>query len=141
MVFFFTSANRGQKEDLQTLQNNVLRTCLRYKLLDRVSEVILHREGRIQSLEQRRNMQLLKLIYHQSKNPSNIKAPTRPTRAGEKIVFNIPTRCTTKYLNSPYYLGTQIWDNLPVDTQRMNSIRRFEKCVDSLYKVYRAANE
>ena len=62
----------------------------------------------IQSLEQRRNLQLLKLMYQQSKNIGNIKPVVRPTRAAEKIVFNVPTKCTTKYLSSPYYLGTHI---------------------------------
>ena len=79
-------------------------------------------------------------MYQQSKNVSNKKAPARRTRAAEKIVFNIPTRCTTKYLNSPYYLGTQLWNNLSGDTQRMDNIRRFEKCVAPLYRVYRASN-
>ena len=34
--FLLLSCNRKQKKDLQTLQNNALRTCLRYKLADRV---------------------------------------------------------------------------------------------------------
>ena len=42
-------------------------------------------------------MQLLKLMYHQSRDVRNIKIPTRPTRAAEKVVLNVPPRCTTKY--------------------------------------------
>ena len=84
-VFLISSCNRGQKKDLQTLQNNALRICLRYKLADRISERMLHFEGKIQSLEQRRNLQLLQIMYHQSKNIQNIKVPCRLTRAAEKL--------------------------------------------------------
>ena len=45
--FLLVSCNLGQKKDLQTLQNNALRICLRYKLSDRVSERNLHLEGNI----------------------------------------------------------------------------------------------
>ena len=104
---------------------------------DKVSENVLHLEGKLQSLEQRRDLQLLKLMYHQSKNDENIKVAKRHTRATEKIVFNIPTRCTPKYLNSSYYLGSQMWNNLNEATQRMEDIKKFEKSVASLYKTYR----
>ena len=136
--FLLSSCNRGQKKDLQTLQNNALRICLRYKLADRISERMLHFEGKIQSLEQRRNLQLLKIMYHQSKSIQNIKVPCRLTRAAEKIVFKIPTRCTTKYLSSVYYLGTQLWKNLSENIQRAENIVRFEKLIAPQYNVYQA---
>ena len=72
--------------------------CLRYRLVDRVSERILHLESNIQLLEQRIIEQMLKLRYHQSKNKGNIKVANRPTRAAGKVVFNIPSRCTNKFL-------------------------------------------
>ena len=50
--FLLTSCNQGQTKYLQTLQNNALRICLQYRLVDRVSEVALHHEGKIQSLDQ-----------------------------------------------------------------------------------------
>ena len=56
--FLLLSTNRGQTKDLQTLQNNALRICLRYNLVDKVSEERLHREATIQSLDQRRRKQL-----------------------------------------------------------------------------------
>ena len=138
--FLLVSCNQGQKKDLQTLQNNALRLCLRYRLVDKVSERILHYESNLQSLEQRRKLQLLKLMYLQSKNLQNIKTAIRPTRAAEKIVFNIPAKCTTKYLASPYYIGTQLWNKLNGGIQRVCTIRMFEKHVNSMYKMYQDAN-
>ena len=134
--FMLTSCNQGQKKDLQRLQNNALRLCLRYNLVDRISERLLHYEGKLQSLDQRRKSQLLKMMYQQSKNVNNIKVKIRPTRAAEKIVFNVPTKCTTKYLNSPYYVGTQLWNNLNEMTQRKENIFEFEKSIAPMYRLY-----
>ena len=136
--FLLVSCNQGQRKDLQTLQNNALRICLRYKLADQISERNLHLEPNLQSLEQRRNLQLLKLMYQQSRDVRNIKVPVRPTRAADKIVFNVPSRCNTKYLNSAYYLGIQRWNILSEQTQRMENIKKFEKSISPVYKKYRA---
>ena len=76
-------------------------------------------------------------MYQQSKFIQKLKIPVRHTRANEKIVFKTPARCTTKYLSSPYYLGNQLWNELPEATQRMDNIKGFEKCVAPQYKVYR----
>ena len=48
----------------------------------------------------------------------------------------LPTK--SKYLNSPYYIGTQIWNTLTEDVQRMENKLRFEKCIEPVYRVYRA---
>ena len=134
--FLLLSCNRGQTKDLQILQNNALRICLRYNLADKISEERLHNEGKIQSLVQRQKQQMLKLMYYQSKKECNIKEPNRHTRAADKIVFDIPSRCTAKFLNSSYYIGSQLWDTLPGDTQRMENLSDFEKSISPLYKTY-----
>ena len=79
-------------------------------------------------------------MYHYSKNLCNIKTVVRPTRAAEKIVFNIPAKCTTKYLNSPFYIGTQIWNDLNGDTQRTETAILFERRILPLYKMYQDQN-
>ena len=67
----------------------------------------------------RRKRQLTKLMYYQSKNDKNVNKSERQTRVAEKIVFNIPNRCTTKFLNSVYYAGTKLWNELSLDVQRL----------------------
>ena len=52
----------GDRRSLQTLQNNALRLCLQYRLVDRVRIERLHSEAKIQSVEQRCIFQLLKLL-------------------------------------------------------------------------------
>ena len=134
--FLLLACNRGQKKDLQTLQNNALRICLRYRLADRISERNLHIESNIQILEQRQKLQLLKLMYYKSKIVTNIKVASRPTRAGDNIVFRIPTKCTTKYLNSPYYIGAQLWSKARGDVQRAANIFEFDKHIAPFYRTY-----
>ena len=86
----------------------------------------------------RRNLQLLKIMYHQSKSDRNIKVSVRPTGAAEKIVFNVPSKCTSNYLSSSYYLGTLLWNSLPENTQRMVNMKDFEKGIAPQYNVYQA---
>ena len=88
-------------------------------------------------MEQRRRKQLLRLMYIHSKVESNIKKPIRPTRAMSKMVFKVPTRCTSKYLNSPFYKGTVLWDNIDIDLQRVENVNQFQVGLKKLYTVYR----
>ena len=54
------------------------------------------------------------VLSHSSKKRKNVKADA-------KIAFDIPDRCTTKFLNSPYYMGAQIWNLLTETIQRSNT--------------------
>ena len=69
-------------------------------------------------LKKRGMILLLKLLYGWSKTVNHLKVPQRVTRAGSKIMFDIPTRCTDKYLNSPLYRGSQVRDTLSEIVQR-----------------------
>ena len=73
--FVLGSCNVGQRKGLQTLQNNALRMCKMYYLLDRISIDRLHTECNILGLEQRRCKQQLRLMYLHSKNVVNVKKP------------------------------------------------------------------
>ena len=135
--FVLLSCNNGMRKNLQTLQNNALRLSLRYKLADHVSIEQLHREAKLQSVEQRCLFHLLKILYSYSKSVDHVKPARRLTRAGNKIVFKLPTRCSERYLNSPLYVGAKIWDNLHEDTQRLASIDQFVRRVKPNYVNYR----
>ena len=77
---------KGSKRDLQTLQNNALRICLRYRMVDRITIDQLHAEANLQSLEQRRILQLLKLLYDCSKDRTYLKVTANRTRAETKVM-------------------------------------------------------
>ena len=57
------SLNVSDKNDLQTLQNNGLRTCYNVRLRDRVSIERMHNQAKLLSLEQRRQKQVLLLLF------------------------------------------------------------------------------
>ena len=134
--FLLVSCNLGCRRDLQVLQNNALRTCLRYRRNEHVAIAQLHREANLQSLEQRRIFQLLNLMYYCSTNNDYVRTSRNRTRADAKIVFNVPAKCTTKFLQSPFYKGKQYWDVLENTVQRAATERIFKKHVKPMYTTY-----
>ena len=105
-------------------------------MVDHVTIYRLHAEANLQSLEQRRVFQLLKLLYDCSRDRRYLKITAKRTRAEAKNVFDIPGKCTAKFLNSPFYKGTQIWNTLPVDVQRAMNINNFSKHIRPMYSTY-----
>ena len=134
--FVLGSCSIGQRRELQKLQNNALRLCKKYYLLDMTRIDVLHNECRILGLEQRHRKQLLRLMYLHSRNDNDLKVPVRLTRAGTKLIFKTATKCTTKYLNSPFYKGTLLWNQLSSMDQRANTVSCFVNCVARLYVSY-----
>ena len=59
-------------------------------------------------------------MYLHSKVENDIKESGRITRAVTKTVFKTATRCIGKYLNSPFYKGTILWNNLDVELHAEN---------------------
>ena len=135
--FVLVSCTIGMRKELQTLQNDILRLCLRYRLADRVSVEQLHREANLQSVEQRSEFHLLKLLFDYSKKPEHVKPAPRLTRAANKMVLKILNRCYEKYRNSPLYKGNKIWNALDMNVQRLQIIDSFVKHVRQPYLVYR----
>ena len=83
------------------------------------SQTLICVEGKITRAIRR---QLLRLMYIHSKNQCNIKVPLRRTSAMNKKVFNRTTRCSGKYLNSPFYKGTLLWNALSPDLQKAGNV-------------------
>ena len=135
-AFVLMLCSKGYKKNLQILQNNALRICLRYCMIDHVTIDQLHSEANLQSLEQRRIFQILKLLYDYSTNRKYVKITANHTRAEAKIVFNIPDKCTSKLLNSPFYKGTQVWNLLPEHVQRSMNNDVFIRHIKPMYKRY-----
>ena len=83
------------------------------------SQTLIYVEGKITRAIRR---QLLGLMYIHSKHQCNIKVPLHQTRAMNKIVFNTATRCSGKYLNSPLYKGTLLWNAMSPDLQKDGNV-------------------
>ena len=80
--FLLLSCPKTDREDLPIIQNNVLRLCLNLRLKNRVSLVDIHHRANLISLEQRRCMQLVSLLFIHGESHQNVfEIPTRVTRA------------------------------------------------------------
>ena len=65
------------------------------------------------------------------------KIPNRVTRNQQKYVFKVDTKKGKKYEKSAFYVGTQLWDKLPKETQTKDNIFEFKKEISKLYQTYK----
>ena len=103
--FLLISVGNGIKHDLQVMQNDAIRFC---KNIDRVSIPVLHNSIKLLSLEQRRQKQLLKIVYVQSQKNRARALTNVNTRSQTKYVFQTDVKIGKKYEKSPYYIGTRL---------------------------------
>ena len=107
--FLLISCNKKDRGDLQIIQNNCLRTCYNVRLLDRLTLNEMHCESNLVSLEQRRHIQVLCLMYIYRKFGNVERNFAHNTRQGRRYNFKVDNYQSTKYKNSPYFKGTILW--------------------------------
>ena len=64
------------------------------------------------------------------KNPIN-------TRGNTKTKFKLMTKCTGKYLGSPLYRGSILWDKLEKEVQHLPTIRQFSNVLVRNCRIYK----
>ena len=96
----------------------------------------LHKKCKLISLEQRMRIQSLWLMYLLSRDECFLKTHNRMTRTAEKKVFKVPTRISPVYENSPYYMGSKLWNELHKNIQESPDVFSFKKEVKKLNRVY-----
>ena len=134
--FLLLACKQKDLDDLQKVQNDVLRICNRTKLSDMVSVKDLHSKCKIISLKQRMQKQLLWIMYIISRDETFIRIPPRETRIAMKKVFKTPAKITPVYEHSPYYQGTNLWNGLEKETQKKDNIFAFKKDIERHFKCY-----
>ena len=97
------------------------------KLLDKVSIPDIHNSIRLLSLEQRRQKQVLKIMYIQAQKGRSHAITNVNSRSQTKYVFKTVTKIGKKYEKSPYYLGTRLWNGLDQISQESESIYTLNK--------------
>ena len=142
--FLLVACNKNKKNGLQIMQNDALRFCNNTRRNDKVTLVELHNKAKLASLEQRRCVQLLSLMFKISKIEENRAVAVRMTRQQVKYVFRLDNRVGTKYSHSPYYVGSMLWDKLPRDIQFAESNFQFKdhvkKYTKSLWMIFMSRN-
>ena len=134
--FVLISCNKSDRHDLQVLQNDALRTCFNVKRRDKLSVARMHKQAKLLSLEQRRSLQLLQLMYLHRNNMENLRVMNRNTRAAQRDHFNLERYNNIKYKNSPYYKGSELWDLLPLDIIQSDSVFQFKKNLKRKFTIY-----
>ena len=104
-------------------QNDALRLCTRVRLNDHVRIEDLHDRCKIISLERRRHIQLLLLMYRKSKDITMHKVLVRKSR---RIVFKTDTSEGTLYKCRSFFIGTKHWDALSIDVIELPDIFTFK---------------
>ena len=88
------------------------------------------------SLEQRRRIQLLLSMYKKSKDRGLHKVFARNMRGSNTIVFKMDQYEGTLYKHSPYFLGSKMWDELPVDIIELADDFLFKKRLKGMNRTY-----
>ena len=135
--FLLLSCNLGQKRELQRIQNSCIRSCLLYNRIEHITIERLHHEMKLVSLEQRRQVQCLTLMYRLSKKEGYIKRTDVNTRGNVKIKFKLMTRCSSKYMGSPLFRGSQLWDKLEKTVHDLPTVKRFSSALNAKCRVYK----
>ena len=136
--FLLHSINISDRDDLQVIQNDALRTCYNIRRRDRISIKKMHGEAKLLSLSQRRKIQLLILMY-KHKACHDVRRPVlRATRNAQRFNFFTERYHNLKYKNSPYYKGSELWKTLPLEVIDCDNIYEFKKCLNKIYRAYDA---
>ena len=108
--------NLEKLSKLQKMQNWGLRIvyCDNVPALD---ETNLHQKAKLTTLKLRRVQHLLSILYHRSKKDKYLDLRPIVTRQFDKIKFKVLNPIIKKAFLSPNYLGAQLWDLLPRETQ------------------------
>ena len=134
--FLLISLNNSGKYELQVVQNDALRFCENIHLLDKISIPKIHDSVRLLSLEQRRQKQVLNLMFNQARKGKSRSVTNVNTRSQAKYVFKTDVKIGKKYEKSPFFLGTILWNALNKETQDLPCRYAFKRKIDSMYKKY-----
>ena len=134
--FMLVACNIDERRDLQKCQNDALRVCTRVKLTDHVRIEALHERCKIISLEQRRGIQSLLIMYKKSKDFTMHKVFPRNMRRSTHTVFKTDSKEGGLYKRSPYFQGAKLWDALPNDVIELPDIFTYKAMLKRMNRVY-----
>ena len=134
--FLLYSVNQSDRGDLQVLQSDALRNCYSVRRKDKVSIKTLHTKAKLLSLDQRRQKQLLSLMYIHKNSSDVARIHNRNTRGADRYHFYLERYNTVKYKNSPYYKGSELWDMLLLSTIESETLFNFKCCLKNEINIY-----
>ena len=97
----------------------------------------MHSRAKLLSLEQRRQLQLLNLMFiYKNRHRDVRRIHGRNTRAANVYSFTRERYHNNKYKNSPFYKGALLWDTLPMNIRQCERLPLFKKALRGIYHEY-----
>ena len=127
--FLIDTTTKYLRKRLETLQNRILRICLRVKKEDE-SPDDLRTLCEVPLLETRRKELLTTMMFSKSKSLPTppLNQPLR-TRGDRKIKFPRKPPKNLSYRKTPYYRGVNYWNELDVTLQTLVSKEQFKTAI------------
>ena len=122
-------------DKLQKLQNRALRLCFNVVDQRSISVLDLHRQANILTLEQRREKQLLGIMYDVSKKLEFVRPQRAATRQADKIMLDFDIAQCGIYAHSPYVTGCYLWNKLDAITQKSENKHAYKARIKDLYRL------
>ena len=110
--------NKQQLAKLQRMQNRALRLVFMGRIL---SVVDMHKLAKVEYLEQRREAHLMGLMFNRTRDHTYRDDQARVTRQGDAVLLKVPKSNTTKFMASPIFNGSTMWNRLPVEVRQAES--------------------
>ena len=124
--FMMCLNNKHDIEKLQRLQNRSLRLCYNINTPTEITTVLLHENAKLEKLCDRRNVALMCIMYDLCRNRMYEKVASRVTRAADGYTFDLTVPHMGVYAKSPYYVGANMWNVLPLNIRNSNTKAHFK---------------
>ena len=130
---FLTMCTKKELDDLQIIQNNALRCCLKVQDPRDIHLIEMHDITHISFTDDRRLKQLLMCIWRNlSSNFLNYDNAEQQTRATQAPFMRLPIPRTEAFKKSAYYKGCSYWNILPFEVRMILDQTAFKKAITVL---------
>ena len=130
--FLVDSGSKGNIEKLGRLYTRSVR-CVEYRsnVRNRLKIDDLYVKYKLETLENRRKKNLLKIMYKESKVDGNIDMyrPQQVLGSTKNVKLKHKFTRLTKIQRSPYYRGLELWDKIPLDIQTSTTSIEFKNAI------------
>ena len=131
--FIVESGSKKLVSRLEKLQERALRRIEYCKKSENRKEYsVLENEYKIENLSIRRNRNLLRYMFLQSKNEINMVNTKRIVRSDKKLNLKTKFSNLSKLHNSPFYRGVRLWNRLSCEMQKCESSSEFKKMLKNI---------
>ena len=120
--------NAGQETllgKIQTLQNKCLKTAL--QLPNRTPTTEIHTLAKIETLNFRYKLALIKLACTRISDPKFLQPPSKRTRSGQAPLLSCPLRKKAASRRSTSYRTAHLWNSLPPRIRGLESLEAVTK--------------